>query len=173
MVNVPSVSTKRWRLRPDQPSVPQGDWPPLIGRLLANRGVRSADQARAFFDDAAPAPLALPDLDRAVARLAQACRAGETVACYGDFDVDGVTAAALLTEALSSLGARPIPYLPHRVNEGYGLNTDALETPAGPGATLPITADCGTSSIKEISFARGRDMDVIVLDHHNVPQRLP
>src|SRR3990170_1537430 len=173
MVTSASAIPKRWALRPEPDAIPTGAWPPLIGRLLASRGVGTAAGARAFFDASTPTPLALPDLDRAVARLARACRAGETVAVFGDFDVDGVTAAALLTEALSSLGARPIPYLPHRVNEGYGLNMDAISTLAGLGATLLVTADCGTSSIEEISFARRREMDVVVLDHHKVPERLP
>ncbi|MCH7718545.1 MAG: single-stranded-DNA-specific exonuclease RecJ, partial [Chloroflexi bacterium] len=122
-------AAKRWRLRPEPQAVPEGDWPPLIGRLLAQRGVSTAAEARAFFDSDAPSsPPALPDLDRAVSRLAQACRAGETVAVYGDFDVDGVTAAALLTEGLGALGAQPIVYLPHRVDEGYGLNERAIES---------------------------------------------
>src|SRR3990170_1670335 len=121
------VPAKRWQLRPDPPVLPEGEWPPLIGRLLAYRGVGTAAEAHAFFDAAAPiTPPALPDLDRAVDRLAQACRHGEIGAAYGDFDVDGVTAAALLTEALASLGGRPIPYLPHRVDEGYGLNKKAI-----------------------------------------------
>jgi single-stranded-DNA-specific exonuclease len=162
-----------WSLRPEPDVVPAGEWPPLIGRLLAQRGVRTAAEALAFFDAEAPAPLALPDLDIAVSRLARACRDGETVAVFGDFDVDGVTAAALLTEGLESLGARPIPYLPHRVNEGYGLNTAAIESLHGLGATLLVTADCGTSSIEEVAFARGRGMDVVVVDHHTVPPLLP
>ncbi len=165
----------RWRVRPAPEATPAGDWPPLIGRLLALRGVRSAAAALAFVDldarsGAAPA---LPDLDRAVARLAAACRRGEAVAVFGDFDVDGVTAAALLVEGLEALGARPIPYLPHRVNEGYGLNVKAVETLAALGATLLVTADCGTSSIREIGLARSLGMDVLILDHHSVPAQLP
>ena len=168
------VITKRWRLRPEPEATPEGDWPSLIGRLLALRGVRSSSDARAFLDVDAPAsPVALPDLDRAVSLLAQACRAGETVAVFGDFDVDGVTATALLTEGLASLGARPIPYLPHRVDEGYGLSTKAIDTLRGLGATLLVTVDCGTSSLKEVAFARGQGMDVVVLDHHTVPPQLP
>ncbi len=172
------VTSKRWRLRPEPEAAPEGEWPPLIGRLLAHRGVRTTAEARAFLDPDAPShlgrgPLPLPDLDRAVSRLAQACRAGETVAVYGDFDVDGVTAAALLTEGLGSLGARPISYLPHRVNEGYGLNKNAIESLAGLGATLLVTADCGTSSLPEVAFARSQGMDVVILDHHTVLPQLP
>ncbi|MDP3767266.1 MAG: hypothetical protein Q8S13_04570, partial [Dehalococcoidia bacterium] len=117
LANAPSI-TKRWRVREEPEAAPEGDWPPLIGRLLANRGLLTADAALAFFDADAAGPPELPDLGTAVERLARACRAGETVAVFGDFDVDGVTAAALLTESLEALGARPVPYLPHRVDEG-------------------------------------------------------
>ena len=82
--------TKRWRVRPDPPQVPEGDWPALIGRLLALRGVESAAAAARFFATAAATQPVLPDIDKAVERLAQACRSGETVAVFGDFDVDGV-----------------------------------------------------------------------------------
>jgi single-stranded-DNA-specific exonuclease len=164
---------KRWQLRDDPQDVPHGDWPPIIGRLLAFRGVTGDDEARAFFDTSPPATLALPDLERAVERLAIACRAGETVAIFGDFDVDGVTASALLTESLAALGARPLPYLPHRSDEGYGLNTNAIDSLAGLGATLLVTADCGTSSIDEVAHATRGGLDVLILDHHTVPDRLP
>ncbi|MEX2158886.1 MAG: single-stranded-DNA-specific exonuclease RecJ [Dehalococcoidia bacterium] len=154
--------------------VPAGEWPPLIGRLLANRGVTDAAAARAFLALETPAAHpALPDIDRAVERLARACRAGELVAVFGDFDVDGVTSATLLTEGLTTLGAKPLPYLPHRENEGYGLNEEAVRSLHELGATLLVTADCGTSSIPEIAVATGLGMDVIVLDHHVVPDRLP
>ena len=168
-----TAPAKRWRVRPDPPAVPRGEWPPLIGRLLAYRGVTTAADASAFFAAEATAPIALPDLDAATARLARACEAGESVAVYGDFDVDGVTAAALLSEGLESLGARPIPYIPHRVSEGYGLNIEAIDSLHGLGATLLVTADCGTSSIREVAHARGLGMDVMILDHHTVPPQLP
>ena len=170
-----SEPTKLWRVRPSPAAIPTGEWPPLIGRLLANRGARTDAEARAFLSlEAKPAtPLALPDLEVAVGRLSQACRDSEAVAVFGDFDVDGITAAALLTEGLTSLGARPIPYLPHRDSEGYGLNSDAIASLHELGATLLVTADCGTSSVKEIAFARERGLDVIILDHHSVPPLLP
>ena len=168
-----AVLTKRWSVRAAPPSVPEGDWPALIGRLLALRGLPTVPEARAFLGTASSPPPALPDLDSAVARLARACRGGEQVAAFGDFDVDGITATALLTEGLASLGARPIPYLPHRENEGYGLNKPAIESLAQLGATLLVTADCGTSSIEEVAHAQRLGMDVIILDHHTVPPRLP
>ncbi|MEX1253246.1 MAG: single-stranded-DNA-specific exonuclease RecJ [Dehalococcoidia bacterium] len=174
MTTTVSPPTKRWQIRADPDVTPQGDWPPLIGRLLGLRGVRTEAEARSFLDRDPPAALPpLPDLERAVERLAHACRSAESVAVYGDFDVDGVTSAALLTEGLQALGARPVPYIPHRVSEGYGLNTKAIESLNELGATLLVTADCGTSSVQEIAFARGRGMDALVLDHHTVPPQLP
>ena len=116
---------------------------------------------------------ALPDIDIAIDRLVRATRTGERVAVYGDFDVDGVTSAAQLCEALSSLGASPVPYIPDRFSEGYGLNIAAIESLHGDGATLLVTADCGTSSIDEVARARELGMDVIILDHHTVPPELP
>ena len=171
---VSNATAKRWRVRDEPAAIPVGEWPPLIGRLLANRKVTDADEARAFLAiDRPAAHPALPDLGRAVERLASACRAGESVAVFGDFDVDGVTSAVLLTEGLSALGAKPVPYLPHRVSEGYGLNEGAIASLHNLGARMLVTADCGTSSIKEIAFATGLGMDVVVLDHHVVPDQLP
>lgn len=163
---------KRWRLRPDPSAVPEGDWPPLIGRLLALRGVETASAARAFFDAAAPMPT-LPDLEKAVERLARACREGETVAVFGDYDVDGITSTALLYENLTAMGAKVLPYLPHRDSEGYGLNNAAVDSLHALGATLLVTADCGTSSVDEVATARNHGMDVMILDHHTVPPLLP
>lgn len=165
---------KRWHVKQPSGSIPQGDWPPLIGTLLALRGLTSVEAAHAFFDRDTPCGMpALPDLDRAVERLARACRAGEAVAIFGDFDVDGVTATALLTEHLAALGARPLPYLPHRVDEGYGLNKTAIDSLHTLGATLLVTADCGTSSVDEIAHARYLGMDALVIDHHTTPPLLP
>ncbi len=166
---------RRWRGRPRPATLPEGYWPELTGRILALRGISDAASARAFLDrpDVAPDPYALPALDVAIDRLSRACRAGEIVAVYGDFDVDGVTSAAQLSEALSALGARPMPYIPDRFSEGYGLNIPAIERLHADGATLLVTADCGTSSIDEVAAARALGMDVIILDHHTVPPVLP
>jgi single-stranded-DNA-specific exonuclease len=118
-------------------------------------------------------PLLLPGLQPAVERLAQAVTRGETVAVFGDFDVDGITAAAVLTEALRELGATALPYIPDRFREGYGLNVSAIADLAGRGAGLLVAADCGTSSVFEVAEANRLGMDVLVLDHHAIPQELP
>ncbi len=166
---------RRWRGRPRPTVLPEGPFPPLIQRLLALRGCRTRSDAEAFLygRGAALDPFRLPHLDRAVERLQRACRAGEVVAVYGDFDVDGTTACAILTEGLAALGARPVPYVPDRFAEGYGLNVHAIEGLRRRGATVLLTADCGTSSVDEVAFARSRGMDVVVLDHHTAPPELP
>jgi single-stranded-DNA-specific exonuclease len=171
----PVSTRRRWRGRQRPEAMPQGDWPELIGRLLALRGVTDAASASEFLGKPGPQPdpSDLPDINVAIDRLAHATRAGETVAVYGDFDVDGVTSAAQLCEALSSLGAAPMPYIPDRFSEGYGLNIPAIETLHRDGATLLVTADCGTSSVEEVARARELGMDVIILDHHTVPPELP
>jgi single-stranded-DNA-specific exonuclease len=171
----PQPRRRRWRGRPRVEAAPAGEWPRLVGKLLALRGIHDARAAQAFLSGAGPAPdpRPLPDLDAAVARLLRAVRAGECVAIFGDFDVDGVTSTAQLAQALAALGARPVPYVPDRFAEGYGLNIGAIARLHDAGATLLVTADCGTSSVDEVAHARGLGMDVIILDHHTVPPRLP
>jgi len=171
----PVTTRRRWRGRARPDVIPHGDWPELAGRLLALRGVTDDTTAAAFLGTpgAQPDCTALPDINVAIDRLARAVGSGECVAVYGDFDVDGVTSAAQLCEALSSLGAAPAPYIPDRFSEGYGLNIAAIEALHRDGATLLVTADCGTSSVDEVARARQLGMDVIILDHHTVPPELP
>jgi single-stranded-DNA-specific exonuclease len=174
---VQTASGRRWRLRgrfPDD-ALPDAPYPALVRHLLWHRGMRTADEASLFMEGPAEEhdPLLLPDVEPALARLAEAAREGERVAVYGDFDVDGVTASALLVEALSGLGTNAFPYIPDRFSEGYGLNVAALERLHAEGATLVLTADCGTSSIAEVARARELGMDALILDHHSVPAELP
>lgn len=149
--------------------------PPLMRLLLARRGVTTTEAARRFLGSPRELtdPLLMPNLDVAVERLARACRAGETVAVYGDYDVDGVTATAVLTEGLHALGATPMPYLPDRFTEGYGPNVRAVRRLADQGVTLLVTADTGTSAVDEVAEANRLGMDVVVIDHHAIPDRLP
>ncbi len=147
---------------------------PLIQRLLENRGVGTAAEAQAFLEGREEGdPSSIPDMDKAVARLTRATSAGETVAVFGDFDVDGVTAVALLMEGLGSLGARVVPYIPDRFSEGYGLNKTAIGRLREEGADLLVSVDCGTSSLEEVEFARSLGMDVVIVDHHLPSSRLP
>jgi single-stranded-DNA-specific exonuclease len=170
---------RRWRLTPEPPTdgLRGSGYPPLIQRLLALRALRTTTDARAFLEGHAPPraddPFLLPNMEAAVRRLRRALEQGETVAVFGDFDVDGVTAAALLCQGLGALGAKTIPYIPDRFRDGYGLNVGAVESLRRQGATLLLAADCGTSSLPEIERARSLGMAVVVLDHHSVPQELP
>ena len=168
---------RRWRLRTGErtDALRSSDYPPLLQRLLANRGVRTLDEARRFLEGAPapPDPFLLPDMERAVQRLRLALRRRELVAVFADFDVDGVTAAALLTQGLEALGGRVLTHIPDRFREGYGLNTDAIDRLRAQGAELLLAADCGSSSVAEVEHARALGMDVLILDHHAVPEQLP
>jgi single-stranded-DNA-specific exonuclease len=149
--------------------------PDLMRVLLAHRGVHTTAEARRYLGSPRELtdPRLMPNLDAAVERLVRACERGETVAVYGDYDVDGVTATALLVEGLRCLGAQPVPYIPDRFTEGYGPNVRAVRQLADRGATLLVTADTGTSAVTEVAEANGLGMDVVVIDHHTIPEVLP
>ncbi len=175
-----SVTGRRWRLRGRFPEgeLERAPYPALVRHLLWHRGVRTAAEASRFIEGPATGsgehdPLLLPGMEEALSRLRQALRGGETVAVFGDFDVDGVTASAVLTQGLRELGAKVVPYIPDRFAEGYGLNLGALDTLRQAGARLVVTADCGTSSLAEVEYAGRLGMEVVILDHHTVPAQLP
>lgn len=147
----------------------------LLMQVLYNRGMRSADEVAAFLaaDDAVVEnPYRLRDMTAAVERLLRAIESGETLCVYGDFDADGVCATALLVSALQSAGARVGAYIPNRVDEGYGLNQDAIAMIAQKAQVL-ITVDCGIRSVNEVEYAISLGMDVIVTDHHTIGAKLP
>ncbi len=157
--------------------IPGTPYPDFVTKLLRRRGVHDADMAREYlFDSRPPAPDAwqLPGAVAAADRIEAAVHTGESIAVYGDFDVDGVTATAILTEAIRAVGGHVTPYIPDRFSEGYGLHTAALERLRRErDVTLVITADCGITSIPEIEYAAGLGQDVIILDHHSLPDHLP
>lgn len=168
---------RRWEVAPRlarEAAEAYAGLPPLIAQLLHNRGV-GPEEAAAFLDGVGEVghdPFAMKGMDAAVERLQRAWRAGERVVVYGDYDGDGVTASAVLTQALGRLGVRADVYIPHRVDEGYGLNAQALEAVAAQGAGLVVTVDCGTGSVAEVERARALGLDVIVTDHHLPPETL-
>ena len=149
---------------------------PLAAQTQAGRGIAKPEQAAAFLrsdEGMLHDPLRMRDMDRAVARVELALERGETIAVYGDYDVDGITSTALLTTFLRARGARVIPYIPDRLAEGYSLNTAAVTKLALQGAKLLITVDCGITNRKEADFARGIGVDVIITDHHECREELP
>ncbi len=150
--------------------------PALITRLLGARGFTTAESAERYLRgelDGVHDPLDLPNIAAALQRIAAAIHGDELIAVFGDYDVDGVTGAAILVEGLTTLGGNVIPYLPHRFTEGYGVNNGALSSLRGRGVSLVITVDCGISSAAEVDFANEIGLDVIVVDHHTPPERQP
>jgi len=118
-------------------------------------------------------PFLLPDMQQAVARIYRALLSGENIAIYGDFDVDGITATALLVQGLTTLGGKVIPYIPHRLTEGYGLKTTALENLHRQGISLVITVDCGITALPQVKKARRMGLDIIITDHHTPLPEVP
>ncbi|HET6426971.1 MAG TPA: single-stranded-DNA-specific exonuclease RecJ [Phycisphaerae bacterium] len=149
---------------------------PLIAQILHNRHVDGPDDIRRFFDpkltDLHP-PELLPGIEAAADRIAKAVRSGDKICIYGDYDVDGMTAVAILFRCLMLHGAEADYYVPHRLEEGYGVNADAMRVIAASGAKLLVTVDCGISAVAELAEAARLGMDVIVTDHHAPPEELP
>jgi len=142
---------------------------PIIAQVLLNRGISDAGCAERFFrcdiKDCADSFL-LKGMSKAVARIHKAIRNKENIVVYGDYDVDGLTSCALLSYVLGDLGAKVSCYIPHRIQEGYGLNKQACRAIKRKDASLVITVDCGISSFKEIEYLNSLGIDTIVTDHH-------
>lgn len=167
---------KRWLPPPpvDGHRLPS-DLPDAAVQLLLSRGIGTTKALDQFLQPIGlpyPADL-LAGVESAVPRLARAARSRETVAVFGDFDVDGITGTAILTETLERLGAKVVPYLPHPVTEGHGMTTEAIERLISQGASLIVTVDCGISDADVVSYARGSGSEVIITDHHTPPPERP
>jgi single-stranded-DNA-specific exonuclease len=151
--------------------------PPSVAQVLGQRGYETPETARAFLRPdlgQLHEPASLPGIPEAAERLALAARSGEPIVIYGDYDVDGITAAAILWHALRLADANVRVYVPHRLEEGYGLNVEAVEQLASEGTRLLVTVDCGITGAAEVARARELGVDVIVTDHHEAdPDRLP
>ncbi|MBW2117420.1 MAG: single-stranded-DNA-specific exonuclease RecJ [Deltaproteobacteria bacterium] len=166
-----------WKLTPPSPSASrlalEAGVTPLQAQLLINRGISNPSQAKSFLcprlADMAN-PMLLKDMDCALAMILKAVEDRKKITIYGDYDADGLTATALLLNFFSCLGIETSSYIPNRLTEGYGLNKEAVETIAADGTDLIITVDCGISNSKEIAFAKNLGMNVVVTDHHQVPQ---
>ena len=149
---------------------------PLIVQLLYNRGISGVSQTELFLNvdrRLENDPFLLHDMHQAVGRVYQALFSGEQIAIYGDFDADGITATALLVQGISAIGGRVIPYIPHRISEGYGLTVPALQRLRAQGVNLVITVDTGITALAEVERAQKMGMDIIITDHHVPLSTLP
>ena len=171
----------RWNLRPSGPAgsraeLERAGLPPLCAAVLCARGVDTAPAASAFLahgPDLLHDPFLLRDMEKAVERISRAIREQETLAVYGDYDVDGITATCLLTQFLRTLGGQVVSYIPDRTEEGYGLNNHAIDALARQGVTLIVTVDCGITAAQEVEYARALGVDVVITDHHQCKEVLP
>ncbi len=171
---------KEWKMPSGSPKARQAleaaGIPPLLAAILSARGITQPDQARQLLTPRAEPvldPMLLRDMDRAAARVRRALETREHLAVYGDYDVDGITSTCLLTDCLRSMGGQVTPYIPDRLEEGYGLNLEAIQTLAAQGVTLIVTVDCGITAVEEVNFARSLGVDVVVTDHHECKDPLP
>ena len=173
---------KRWVLREADPGIvfrhaEQLKVSPLLARILALRGLAEPDAARRYLSSTLradlPPPFLMADMEPAVARIVHAVQRKELICVWGDYDVDGTTGASVLVAFLRQVGAAPIYYVPHRIEEGYGLNTDGIGQLRQRGVDLIVTVDCGISNAREVRAARELGLDVVVVDHHQPPEELP
>ena len=149
---------------------------PLVINVMMNRGLKSKDEMSAFirpdicrFHD----PYLLKDMDKAVRRIRKAIEQKETVAVYGDYDVDGITSVSVLYLALKEMKADVIYFIPDRSKEGYGVNADAVRRLGEQGVSLIITVDCGITAIDEVRLGKELGIDTIITDHHKCPGKIP
>ena len=173
--------TKSWRLLPHERHAVERlatalRLSPIVAQLLLNRGVASLDDARRFLDvplAGLHAPELLPGVPEAADRILAAVKAGKRLCVYGDYDVDGVSGTAILLHCLRLAGANVDFYVPHRLEEGYGLNREALRQLAAEGKSVIITVDCGITSVAEAEEAKRLGLELIVTDHHEPKETLP
>ena len=166
--------TRRWIGAEEAERAAGGPGSGLVERVLAARGLTDAGERERFLNPTLHMlhdPSGIPDLDAAAARVLGACRGGEKVVIYGDYDADGVTASAVLVRALRAIapGADVSAYIPHRLDEGYGLNGDALRELAASGARVVVSVDCGVTAVAEARLAKNLGLELIITDHHNPP----
>jgi single-stranded-DNA-specific exonuclease len=178
---LPAAVTKTWHLLPHDPDAVERlaaslRAPHVVAQLLLNRGVDSAERARRFLD--APLtglhpPELLSGVPEAADRIFAAVKAGRKLCVYGDYDVDGLSGSAILLQCLRLFGARVDFYVPHRLEEGYGLNCEALRQIVKAEASMVVTVDCGIASIAEAAEAKRLGLELVVTDHHEPGETLP
>lgn len=170
---------EKWNLPAAAPStaaLEKAGYPALLAAVLAAHGIEDVPAAAEFLrieESLSLSPFLMKDMDRAVSRIDRALRAGEHMAVFGDYDVDGITATAILVDYLRRRGGQVSHYIPRRIEDGYGLSADAMRTLRERGVSLVITVDCGITGVEEVDFAATLGMDVVVTDHHECKDELP
>src|ERR1700685_2248067 len=178
-----SATGRAWRDRLDERGAARAlaiaqrhELPELLARILARRNVEANAGAALLAPTITrpmPDPNVLTAMPEAATRIADAMARGESIAIFGDYDVDGATSAAVLARFLRQGGVEPIIHIPDRLFEGYGPNVEAVRALAGRGATLLVTVDCGTTSLEPLAEAKRLGMSVVVIDHHQSGDELP
>ena len=172
------LGQKRWQIAPPAPASFFERLPavqPLVAQILYNRGITQVDVVTAFLNHTleADTPFVMQGMEQAVMLIRQAIARGDSIVVYGDYDVDGVTASAVLLQTLHSLGGTVKVYIPNREDEGYGLNPGAIRALAAEGARMLITVDCGIRALDAVALARQVGLQVIITDHHHTAAALP
>ncbi|HMA81905.1 MAG TPA: DHH family phosphoesterase, partial [Candidatus Binatia bacterium] len=179
---MPTALHKRWVIKEADPQTvarqtQQLNISPLLARILVQRGFTDAPSARRYLSSSLrsdlPSPFEMADMEAAVRRIVEAIQRKEQIGIWGDYDVDGTTGASVLVSFLREVGREPIYYVPHRIEEGYGLNVDGLRRLKQRGVDLVVTIDCGISNAAEVKAAAAMGLDLVVVDHHQPPAELP
>lgn len=175
---MPSTQQKNWWIYPaisDELDHQLGLYPTYLRQILFNRGILDKEAAESYFSASSPVhdPFLLLDMKKTVDRLFRAVDENEAIVVYGDYDVDGVSATALMVLVLQKFGAIVHRFIPNRFEEGYGLNNDSITVLADSGAKVILTVDCGIRSPKEVEHAKSHGIDVIISDHHHPKDELP
>ncbi len=162
-----------WKVKDKNPVKNGNDW--LTKILAKNRGLSAPQKLHDFLNPNLEQILAVKvsQLDKGVKRVMDAIKNKEKIIVYSDYDADGICATAVLWETLYDLGANVMPYVPHRIKEGYGLSKDAISNLAKDGVTLIITVDHGVTAVEQVEHAKSLGVDVIITDHHTFPSKLP
>ena len=171
LTSLKSLLNRTWKLRPQEPDLN------ILQNILRNRGLTDQDEINAYLSPSYKKgfhnPFLMKDMDKAVERLKRAIAGQERVIIFGDYDVDGISGTAILYHALKLCGANVSYRLPHRVNDGYGLNIKFIDEFAEKGIGVLITVDCGISCKAQIEKAASLGIDVIITDHHTIPESIP
>src|SRR5436309_942923 len=177
-----SITRKRWLLKEAEQElvdhyVENLKISPFIAHILVLRDFADIQSARRYLSSSLrsdlPSPFQMADMEPAVRRLVEAIKNKQQIGIWGDYDVDGTTGASVLVSFLREVGAQPIYHVPHRIEEGYGLNTEGLRRFKERGVDLVVTVDCGISNAQEVAAAGDMGLDVVVVDHHQPPDELP